>query len=162
MKKAFTLIELLVVVLIIGILAAVALPQYTKAVARARASEAVLRARDLSQAVDRYVLANGTPASGSGPVDLISTEALDITLADSDKFSIVADCGTVNCEVAVNESAGNYWLYLERPASNATWTKTCSYQTDLGENICTWLTSQGYSAECANCEPEDPGIQQEI
>ena len=58
-RNGFTLIELLVVVLIIGILAAVAVPQYQVAVAKSRAAQLFVRMDALDKAVRLYELANG-------------------------------------------------------------------------------------------------------
>jgi len=58
-KKAFTLIELLVVVLIIGILSAVALPQYNRAVDRSRITPYIGLAQEIIKAEKIYFMANG-------------------------------------------------------------------------------------------------------
>ncbi len=58
MKKGFTLIELLVVVLIIGILSSIALPQYQKAVDKARGAEALTAVNALEKAQTVYYLEN--------------------------------------------------------------------------------------------------------
>ena len=58
-NKAFTLIEMLVVVLIIGILAAIALPQYELSVEKTRASQALVALRSLKDSMEREKLARG-------------------------------------------------------------------------------------------------------
>ena len=77
-NAGFTLIELLVVVLIIGILAAVALPKYELAVEKSRASKAVAAARAIKDAEEVYYMANGVYTN-----DLTQ---LDVTVPIPDGF----------------------------------------------------------------------------
>lgn len=74
----FTLIELLVVVLIIGILAAIAVPQYRVAVAKAQAVEAITVLTALEKARTAYHLAHGTWPS--------SIDDLDVSVKDSASY----------------------------------------------------------------------------
>ncbi len=62
-KSGFTLIELLVVVLIIGILASIAFPQYQKAVEKTRFTQLIVANKAIVDAQNEYYLANGVYAS---------------------------------------------------------------------------------------------------
>ena len=69
-KQAFTLIELLVVVLIIGILAAVAVPQYQRAVQKSRMAQIIPLLKAVGQAEQAYYLANGEYTNNETALDI--------------------------------------------------------------------------------------------
>ena len=67
MKKGFTLIELLTVVLIIAVLTSIALPQYTRATERSRATEAMAVIKTFNDAV--YAYAAGRTGENACPIN---------------------------------------------------------------------------------------------
>lgn len=159
LPKGFTLIELLVVVLIIGILAAIAVPQYQKAVDRARAVEAVQLIATLEKATEAWMLANSGAAPEHG-INLLTSNTpiqLDVDLSctyDDDYCEI----NNSTVQIDVYPSAANVYIlqsygktlleYITIAAqrdSKGSWTHTCGYYENRGKAICTGL--QGYTAE---------------
>lgn len=72
-KKGFTLIELIVVIAILGILAAILLPQFTGFQDRARSTQALTDAKQVATAMDALEIENG---HGSGAFTQAEVEAL--------------------------------------------------------------------------------------
>ena len=86
-SRAFTLIELLVVVLIIGILASIALPQYQKAVERSKAGQVLGLLKAVGQAFEANYLENGQYTNS------LDDLAVNIPWTGTTKFSTLPDAG---------------------------------------------------------------------
>ncbi len=133
----FTLIELLVVVLIIGILAAVALPQYKKAVEKARLSEMLSIVANWEKSADLNRLANGTEASFNpftqGDIEYASfVKNGELSQWCNERKICIEGPNATRVTVTMRKKSGlgsgvpDYYLYSHWDSSKNAWSRTYS------------------------------------
>lgn len=150
-NKGFTLIELLVVVLIIGILAAMAMPQYFKAVERSRMTEAVTLLGNIAQAQQRKYLQINKYATNYRALDVAPkgangsiyyTKGDPATGANGNGFavSLSGTAFTGGKVTAVREASGSASTNLQYKYTLSRWYASndtqCDGTDDNGQALC--------------------------
>ena len=125
-QRGFSLIELLVVILIIGILAAIALPAFLGQREKGQDSSAKSAARNLVSGMESFYATNQTYAGANGDNDIKQSGVwgtgngqASVTASDATSYTIVG-----------NSASGNKFTITK---SGATVTRTC---TSTGSGAC--------------------------
>ena len=137
-QKGFTLIELMIVVAVIGVLSAIAIPQYQNYVHKAELGAGLATVSALKINVEDYIATNGnfpSGTSGASPTDLGASGfangdiSFSVSGATSTAGSIVVtfDEGIANTEtIQINRSNGGEWTCTTDSTNTKAHPKGCS------------------------------------
>ncbi len=152
LPKGFTLIELLVAVLIIGLLAAVALPQYNKAVKKAQGREVLVALDALEKGISSYYLTHGFPEG------TITSEDLDITVPELKYFNYQGSNSKTVATIYIEEKGtrGINSRHFESTLQIGTDPSVSLFWIENGSpvRVCSWACGKpwGSGRSCDECK----------
>ena len=149
-KAAFTLIELLVVVLIIGILAAVAVPQYQVAVEKSRLAEGLQNLAYIKKMIDIKALECGytydcIERNGFDYLELSGGEWVENTIYQTPKWEYSLDVTLVANRMENGTDLYDIGYDIVDWPDLLTAEKFCYSHSTLGNKICKSLEAQGFT-----------------
>ena len=155
-RRAFTLIELLVVVLIIGILAAIAVPQYQVAVRKTRVARMLPLIKSIDSAQQVYKLANGNYTADFSALDIELPAGGSIVPSGNAKVTDIISYADFQCFIFMRDGETPTSLYCEELPDEQTpekiqiekyftqnYTRCWAHKTDALENkVCRALSGK--------------------
>ena len=130
-ESGFTLVELLVVMLILGILAAIAIPAFFNQRNKATDSQAKVQARTAETAMETFATDHNGKYTGAAVTDLQSIEP---TLSDTSKGTLETPYATDTDYTVAVQTAGpsGYYFGISRTGGKTTLTCGSAYDNTTG------------------------------
>lgn len=133
--NAFTLLEILVAVMVVGVMAAVAVPKIGQAIEKFRAQEAVHLIQTLAASQERYYLDNDEYYY----VDNVTFDGLDVEIPSLQYFNSPRNNGSAGgWNLAFDRTGGPYRLYATTVSGpgDIQCTEQSGYSAQSAQSLC--------------------------